>query len=74
MLTSEQFQNATDTIFNKASKIIDLEQDKKDSSTVYPMEQQQQLYNSLVRDLARLQYLCIDLGKTIASLPSSNSQ
>lgn len=74
MLTSEQFQNAADTIFSKASKIIELEQDKKDNSTIYPMEQQQQLYNSLVRDLARLQYLCIDLGRTISSIPSSNSQ
>lgn len=74
MITSKDFQNATTTIFSKASEIINLEQDKKDSFAVYPLEQQQRLYASLVSDVAMLQDLCINLGKTITSVSNSNSQ
>ena len=69
--TTSQFGKCTTSIFNNASRIINLEKDKKDAIS---LEQQQWLYAALVADVQVLQDLCINLGKVVANTSHSRSQ
>lgn len=71
MSTASQFGKCTTRIFNNATRIINLEKDKKDASS---LEQQQWLYSELVANVQELQDLCINLGKAVANTPHSRYQ
>ena len=70
-MSATQFEKCTTSIFNNASRIISLEKDNKDTSS---LEQQQWLYSALVANVQELQDLCISLGKAIANTPHNRSQ